>query len=155
MIELREVQAEDIQIFFEHMQNKDQQWLAAFVPKDPSDLEAHNQHWEKLLSNPEVFNRTITDSGEVVGHIARYFMEDMPQITYWIGGEHSGKGIGTQALALFLELETRRPLEARTAFDNLPSAKVLRKNGFKIAGTDSYFANARDAEIVETIWILE
>jgi RimJ/RimL family protein N-acetyltransferase len=46
-------------------------------------------------------------------------------------------------------------LEARTAFDNLPSAKVLSKNGFKIAGTDSYFANARDAEIVETIWILE
>jgi RimJ/RimL family protein N-acetyltransferase len=82
-------------------------------------------------------------------------MEGMPQITYWIGAEHSGKGIGTQALALFLELEKKRPLEARTAFDNLPSARVLTKNGFRIAGTDSYFANARDAEIVETIWILE
>jgi len=155
MIELREVQAGDIQVFFEHMQNKDQQWLAAFVSKDPSDLEAHNQHWEKLLSNPEVLNRTITVSGQVVGHIGRYFMDGKPQITYWIGAEYSGKGIGTESLRLFLELETQRPLEARTAFDNLPSAKVLTKNGFKIAGTDSYFANARNTEIVETIWILE
>jgi len=155
MIELREVQAGDIQVFFEHMQNKDQQWLAAYVSKDPSDLEAHNQHWEKLLSNPEVFNRTITVSGQVVGHIGRYFMDGKPQITYWIGAEYSGKGIGTESLRLFLELETQRPIEARTAFDNLPSAKVLTKNGFKISGTDTYFANARNTEIVETIWILE
>jgi RimJ/RimL family protein N-acetyltransferase len=82
-------------------------------------------------------------------------MDGKPQITYWIGAEYSGKGIGTESLRLFLELETQRPLEARTAFDNLPSAKVLTKNGFKISGTDTYFANARNTEIVETIWILE
>jgi RimJ/RimL family protein N-acetyltransferase len=137
------------------MQNKDQQWLAAFVSKDPADLEAHNEHWVKILASPDTLNRTIVLGDVVIGHIARYYMDSVPQITYWISAEHSGQGHGTAALANFLTIETRRPLQARTAFDNNPSARVLENNGFKIVGDDRYFSNARNAEIEETIWVLE
>ena len=152
---LREVVESDIPIFFEHMQNKDQQWLAAFVSSDPADVQYHNEHWHKILASPDNLNRTIVLGDKVIGHIARYYMDNIPQVTYWISAEHSGHGHGSAALADFLTLETNRPLEARTAFDNKPSAKVLENNGFKIVGRDQYFANARNAEIEETIWILE
>jgi len=152
---LREVVESDIPIFFEHMQDKDQQWLAAFVSSDPADFQAHNEHWDKILASPDTLNRTIVLDEKVIGHIARYYMDNIPQITYWISAEHSGQGHGTAALAIFLTIETSRPLEARTAFDNKPSAKVLENNGFKIVGTDQYFSNARNAEIAETIWALE
>jgi RimJ/RimL family protein N-acetyltransferase len=151
---LREVLITDIAIFFEHMQNKDQQWQAAFVSKDPANMEAHTQHWQKLMANPEVLNRTILHDGQVIGYIGRYFMDNVPQITYWVSYEYSGKGFTTSALELFLKLETQRPLEARTTFDNLASARVLEKNGFRITDSDLYFSNARNAEIAETIWSL-
>lgn len=152
---LRKVLQSDVSIFFEQMQDKDQLWRAAFVAKDPSDIEAHHEHWTKILANPETLNRTIELDGLVIGNIARYYMDNVPQITYWLGSEYSGRGYGTAALGLFLRLEVRRPLEARTAFDNKPSARVLEKNGFRVTGTDQYFSNARNAEIEETIWVLE
>lgn len=64
---------------------------------------------------------------------------------------HWGKGIATRALAAFLDLETRRPLEARVAQDNRASLRVLEKNGFSVVGTDRFFANARGEEIDEYV----
>ena len=155
MVELRDTVASDVPTFFEHMQNIEQRWLAAFVSQDSTDLLAHSQRWERLLANPEVLNMSITRDQVTVGHIASYSMDGIRQITYWIGAEFSGQGVATLALKRFLEIETTRPLEARTAFDNLPSARVLEKNGFSKTGEDLYFAEARGEDIVEFIWVLE
>ena len=81
-------------------------------------------------------------------------MDEVAQITYWLDSEFKGRGITTKALQLFLELDETRPLEGRTAFDNIASAKVLTKNGFNQIGTDMYFSNARGIEIEEIIWRL-
>jgi RimJ/RimL family protein N-acetyltransferase len=62
-----------------------------------------------------------------------------------------GRGIATRALTLLLELVPQRPLYARAASDNVASLKVLRACGFVAIGTDVGFANARRAEIEETI----
>ena len=141
-------------MFFSFMQDKESLWQAAFTSADPSDLDSHTKHWEKILGDPETLNRTVLADGEVVGSVARYFMDGTAQVTYWIGSEFHNKSIATKALAQLLELDQSRPIEARTAFDNLASARVLEKNGFVVVGEDTYFANARGAEIGEIIWRL-
>ena len=68
---------------------------------------------------------------------------------------HGGRGIASQALALFLEVVRVRPLYARAASDNVGSPRVLEKTGFRIIGTEVSFAPARGAEIEETILQLD
>lgn len=136
------------------MQDKEQQQQAAFVHEDPSDHAAHLAHWAKILNNPEILNRTIVVDSEVIGNIGSWPMDGVRQLTYWIGKEHSGKGYATEAVRLFLEVDTTRPIEGRCAFDNAASARVLEKSGFTKTGTDLYFANARNAEIEELIFQL-
>lgn len=154
MISLREIEPTDISRFFDFMQDKDSLWQAAFTSEDPTNRAKHNEHWEKILNNPNILNKTILLDGQVVGSIGRYFMDEVAQITYWLDSEFKGRGITTKALQLFLELDQTRPLEGRTAFDNIASAKVLTKNGFNQIGTDMYFSNARGKEIEEVIWRL-
>jgi len=136
------------------MQDKESLWQAAFTSADPSDLDAHKKHWERILNDPQILNRTILSDGVVVGSVGRYFMDGVAQVTYWIGSEFKNKGIATAALAKLVVIDQTRPMEARTAFDNQASARVLQKNGFSFVGTDKYFANARGEEISETIWRL-
>ena len=155
MISLREVQPSDIGEFFEFMQDTDSLWQAAFTSKEPANRVSHDEHWQKILHDPNNLNRTICLDGIVVGSIARYFMDDIAQITYWISTEYKRRGIATEALKLFLQEEQSRPIEARTAFDNVASARVLAKNGFIEVGKDVYFANARGMDILEIIWRLE
>ena len=76
-----------------------------------------------------------------------------PEISYWLGREFWGKGIATQALGLFLQVVTSRPLTARVAKDNLASIRVLEKNGFELDGEGKWFSNARGMEIDELVWV--
>ena len=48
-----------------------------------------------------------------------------------------------------------RPLHARAASDNAGSLRVLRKAGFQVVGTEVAWANARGAEIEETLLRLD
>lgn len=144
----------DLPIFFGFMQDKDSLWQAAFTSKDPSDREAHDQHWHKMLGDDQIVNHTVLVDGNVAGNIGRYLMDDELQITYWIGSEFQGAGVASNAVKLFLEAYPERPVSARTAFDNHASAKVLINNGFLKSGSDRFHANARGSEIEETIWIL-
>ena len=153
-LELRDVTEQDVAIFFDFMQDKQQQWQAAFISEHPEDQTAHTNHWSKILTDPANLNLTIEVDGVVVGNIGRWWLEGVPQLTYWIGKQHSNKGYATEALKLFLNRETNRPLEARCAFDNQGSRRVLEKNGFVLTGSDQYFSNARQEEITELIFRL-
>lgn len=136
------------------MQDSEQQLQAAFVSEDPNDHAAHVAHWQKILSNPEVINRTIVVDDVVVGNVGSWVMEGVRQITYWIGSDYCGNGYATAAVLKFLPLILERPVEGRCAFDNYASARVLEKAGFLKVGTDRYFANARGEEIEELIFQL-
>jgi hypothetical protein len=61
----------------------------------------------------------------------------------------------SEAVALFLDAVSVRPLYARAACDNVGSLKVLQKAGLAIIGTDTSYANARGTEIEETILRLD
>ena len=87
--------------------------------------------------------------------MASFVVEGDTEITYWIDRSAWGQGIASQALALFLDTVPARPVYARAASDNLGSLTVLRRAGFTVIGTEVSYANARRADIEETILRLD
>ena len=154
-IKLRPTRISDLDTLFEFQLDKEGGYLAAFMPKDPTDKSAYISKYTKLLHDPTVNNQTIILGNVIVGSIARFVMEGNTEITYWIDRKFWGQGIATKALKEFLTIEPIRPIFGRVAFDNLGSQKVLEKCGFIKVGTDKGFANARQMEIEEFIYKLE
>jgi RimJ/RimL family protein N-acetyltransferase len=144
-----------IWIFFQFQLDLEGRHLAAFMSQDSTHKEAYLAKYTRLLNDPTVNNQTIIADSEIVGSIAKFVMEGDAELTYWIDRQFWGKGVATNALKNFLNLETARPLFGRVAFDNLGSQKVLENCGFVKIGTDRGFANARQAEIEEFIYRLD
>jgi [ribosomal protein S5]-alanine N-acetyltransferase len=153
-IKLRPTQISDLDTLFQFQLDKEGGYLAAFMPKDPTDKAAYLTKFTKLLSDPTVNNQTIVIDNIVVGSIAKFIMEGDTEITYWIDRKFWGQGVATKALNNFLDIETSRPIFGRVAFDNFGSQKVLEKCGFVKIGSDKGFANARQTEIEELIYKL-
>ncbi len=155
-IELREVQQSDLDLFFIYQQDETAVYMAAFTAKDPSDRKAFDEHWRRIMSDEKTTNRTILFEKEVIGHVASFMMFGDLEVTYWIDRAYWGRGLATQALALFLrDVQKKRPIYGRAAKDNNGSRRVLEKCGFKYIGEDKGYANARGEEILEIITILE
>jgi RimJ/RimL family protein N-acetyltransferase len=154
-VTLRPVEGDDLAIFFEQQLDPVANYMAAFTSEDPADREAFDAHWAKILGDDRTFNRTILLGRQVAGHIASFERFGQPEIGYWLGKAFWGKGIATQALALFLGEVTGRPLYARAVKDNLASIRVLEKCGFKVVGEDSGYAHARGGDVEEYILKLE
>ncbi|WP_018626840.1 GNAT family N-acetyltransferase [Niabella aurantiaca] len=144
----------DLEQFFIFQLDKEANYLAAFTAKDPANKTAYLNKYTKLLSEPTVHMRTIVVGNAIAGSISKFEMEGNAEITYWIGRDFWGKGIGTAALKNFLVIENARPIFGRVAFDNIGSQKVLEKCGFVRTGKDKGFANARQQEIEEFIYKL-
>ena len=153
-IRLRPTAVSDLDTLFTFQIDKEGGYLAAFMPKDPTDKSAYLEKYEKLLKDPTVNNQTITIDNIIVGSIAKFLMDGDAEITYWIDRKFWGQGIATKALKEFLSIETVRPFFARVAFDNFASQKVLERCGFVKIGSDKGFANARQTEIEEFIYKL-
>ncbi|MBK7634425.1 MAG: GNAT family N-acetyltransferase [Saprospiraceae bacterium] len=153
-IKLRPTEIADLDTLFQFQLDKEGGYLAAFMPKDPTDKTAYINKYTKLLSDPTVNNQTILLDDKIVGSIAKFIIEGDTEITYWIDRKFWGQGIATKALTEFLAIETVRPIFGRVAFDNFGSQKVLEKCGFDKVGSDKGFANARQMEIEEFIYKL-
>lgn len=154
ILELRKSIEEDLPLFFDHQADEDAIKMAAFTSKDPFDKQAYLTKWQKLLKNPEINSQTILVDEIIVGCVAKYIMEEQAELTYAIDKNYWGKGICSKAVALFLQIEKTRPINATVAYDNLGSQKVLEKNGFLKRGESMFFANGRAKEIKEFIYQL-
>lgn len=153
-LKLRPTVVSDLETLFRFQLDKEGGYLAAFMPKDPTDKAAYLTKHSKLLDDPAVNNQTIILDNMIVGSIAKFIMEGDAEITYWIDRKYWGQGIATMALQQFLDIESSRPLFGRVAFDNIGSRRVLEKCGFVKIGSDKGFANARQTEIEEYIFKL-
>lgn len=150
-VALREVEDADLDALFDQMRDPESVSMAAFTSRDPNDRDAFDAHMARVRSAPDITERAITLDGRLVGTIASFVMEGDTELTYWIDRSVWGQGVATQALTLFLETLQIRPVHARVASDNAGSLRVLQKAGFRITGTEVSYANARGAEIEETI----
>ena len=152
---LREVIDDDLPIFFEQQLDPAASYMAAFTAKDPHDREAFMAKWARIRLDENILIRTILYEGQVAGWVLSYVSEIGLEVSYWVGREYWGKGIATQALIEFLQIQKQRPIYARAAKDNLASLRVQEKCGFKVTGEDKGFANARGMEIEEYTLCLE
>lgn len=154
IITFTKTNADDLNTLFEFQLDAEANYFAAFTSKDPKDKIAYIEKYSKHIADPSINMLTIRVSGEIAGSIAKFFIGNDAEITYWIGRKFWGQGIATAALRNLLKIEKVRPIYGRTAFDNIGSQRVLEKCGFVKTGTDRGFANARQEEIEEFIYKL-
>jgi RimJ/RimL family protein N-acetyltransferase len=135
-VRLREVEAADLEVFFEHQRDEEAARTANFPSRDRERFMAH---WTtRVLGDPDAFARTVTVDGEPAGNVVAWWQEGRRFVGYWFGREWWGRGIGTRALGLFLERERHRPLYADPHAGNTASIRLLERCGFRAAGTVWY-----------------
>jgi RimJ/RimL family protein N-acetyltransferase len=130
---LREVEPEDISIFFEQQNDPVASAMAAFPSRDRA---AHDVHWAKILADDSLIARTIVEAGRVVGNIGSWVADGERHVGYWIGRSYWDRGYATRALADFVAEVPERPLYARVAEHNVASMRVLAKCGFSVVGEE-------------------
>lgn len=147
-LQLRDVEDEDLPIFFEHQRDPEATRMAAFTARD---RDAFMTHWKEILGDETIAKKTIVSDGRVAGNIVSFDRNGEREIGYWIGREHWGKGVATRALSAFLSEVRVRPLLARVAKDNLGSIRVLEKCGFTITRQEKGPPDASGQEVEEVI----
>jgi RimJ/RimL family protein N-acetyltransferase len=132
-VRLREVQAPDLEVFFEQGRDPEAVRRSRFPPRD---REAFLAHWtDRVLGDPTVLVRTVTADGEPAGHVVSWWEEDRRFVGYWLGRRFWGRGVAASALTLFLALEPVRPLYADPHAGNTASVRLLEKCGFEAEET--------------------
>lgn len=155
MTRLRTVEDADLDRIFEWQRDPDAVAMAAFTSADPSDREAFDAHYRRILADPDCTVLAIDVDGVLVGTIGSFTMEGEREITYWIDPSRWGQGMASMALEAFLEVETTRPLFAWVAEHNIASGKVLARAGFVRIGSDSGYAAGVGREVTEYIYRLD
>jgi len=154
-ISLRKSLVSDFEVFYQNQADKEANFMAAFTSKNPYDKDAYIKKWTRLMTVDSVHMESILLDDTVVGCVVKFVMGEDSDLTYAIDKKHWGKGITSEAVKLFLEIEPTRPLYGRVANDNYGSQKILEKTGFLKIGTNTDFANARGIEIKEYIYRLD
>jgi RimJ/RimL family protein N-acetyltransferase len=132
-VRLRDVEEADLELFFEQENDPEAVRRSKFTPRD---REPFMTHWAtRILGDPTVRVQTIIVDGEPAGNAVAWWEQDRRFIGYWFGRPYWGRGIGTQALALFLQQEKTRPLYADPFTGNTGSVRLLEKSGFRRTGT--------------------
>ena len=149
-IRLRDVQPDDLPIFFEQQLDADATRMAGFPSRDRTAFDAH---WaSNILGNPAAVTQTVLLNGRVAGYIGSWQQDGVRLVGYWIGKESWGKGVATEALARFLLIVTARPLRAHVARHNLASIRVLEKCGFRLEREEG--GEVRGEESADVVLVL-
>ncbi len=134
-VRLREVRDDDLLVLHAYENDPEAVRRSKFTPRP---LDAFLKHWrERIIRDPDSLVRTVTVDGEVAGSVVSWTAKDGRRfVGYWLGRPYWGRGVGTRALGLFLELERVRPLYADPFSGNTASVRLLEKHGFEHVGTD-------------------
>src|SRR3954454_22775336 len=114
---LRDVELDDIEIFYTQEADPVANTMAAFPARDRT---AHAAHWQKVLANDSNVARAIVEQGQVVGYIGSWDADGQRLGGYWIGRDHRGRGIPTRALADFVAEITAAATAAATRSPSPP-----------------------------------
>ncbi|MET7289977.1 GNAT family N-acetyltransferase [Streptomyces sp. NPDC005573] len=135
-VRLREVTEDDLLVFLAHEHDPEAVRRSRFTPRP---REAFLTHWrQRVLGTPGSLVRTVTVGGEPAGNILSWTEEGRRFVGYWLGRAYWGRGVGTEALALFLDAEPVRPLYAEPHSGNTASIRLLERHGFTHVPTDPH-----------------
>ena len=150
-VRLRSVEDRDIDVFFDHQADPEAAEMAAVPVRDKDQFATH---WTKVRADDTAVVRTIVADGMVAGNIGSWQDDGQQLIGYRVGRECWGRGVATQALALFVDEVSARPLYAHVAVHNVRSIRVLDKCGFRRDRGEEAKAPAPDDGIEELIFVL-
>ncbi|KAB8165737.1 GNAT family N-acetyltransferase [Streptomyces sp. 3MP-14] len=146
-IRLRDVVDEDLEEFLAQEHDPEAVRRSRFPPRE---REAFLRHWRtRVLGVPGVFVQAVTVDGELAGNVVAWWEGERRFLGYWLGREFWGRGVGSRAVALFLERERHRPLYADPFVGNVGSVRLLARLGFREAGRE------RDGEDEYVLMVLE
>jgi len=135
-VQLRAVEPTDLEFFLEYEHDPENVRRSKFQARD---RDVFMNHWHsRVLGDPTNLVRTCVVDGEPAGHVVAWWAEGRRFLGYVFGRKYWGRGIGTKALALFLELEKTRPLYADPYVGNTASVRLLEKFGFEPEETAWY-----------------
>ncbi len=147
-IQLRDVEAKDLPLLFEHQRDPIAVAMVAFNSRDRA---AFDQHWAKLLADDSLLKKAVIVDGKVVGNVSSWTADGKREVGYWIDRAFWGRGVATAALSAFLGLEQTRPLYAGVAKHNVASLRVLQKCGFKIYSAEEASSDADASHVFLTL----
>ena len=125
---LRAVERGDLPHFYLHQLDLDAQNLVGLPSRD---WEGFLEHWQtRIFGDSTALKQTVLVDNCVAGHMVAWNAVRGRQVGYWLDRAYWGRGIGTQALQLFLAQESVRPLEAVVSKQNTASLRLLKKCGF-------------------------
>jgi RimJ/RimL family protein N-acetyltransferase len=150
-VRLRGVEDQDLGVFFDHQADPQAVEMAAFPARDKDQFAAH---WAKVRGDDTLVARTIVADGQVAGNIGSWPENGQQLLGYWVGREFWGRGVATQAVALFVDELSVRPLYAHVVMHNVGSIRVLEKCGFRRDRVEEPKAPAPDDGIEEFIYVL-
>jgi RimJ/RimL family protein N-acetyltransferase len=151
-VRLRSVEDGDLDLFFDHQADPQAVEMAAFPPRDEDQFAAH---WAKVRADAALVARTIVADGVVAGNIGSWPDDGQQLLGYWVGREWWGRGVATQALALFVDEVSVRPLHAHVVAHNVGSIRVLEKCGFRRDHAQEAVASASDDGVEELVFVLD
>jgi RimJ/RimL family protein N-acetyltransferase len=132
-VRIRDVLDSDLEAFLAYEHDSEAVRRSRFTPR-PRD--AFMKHWRtSVLGDETCLVQTVVVGGDVAGHVVSWWDGERRFLGYWLGRPYWGRGFGTQALALFLELERTRPLYADPFHANTASVRLLERHGFERADT--------------------
>lgn len=152
IVKLRDVAEDDLPILFEYQLDPVAIEMAAFPARE---RDAFSAHWTKIMGDPAVMAQVVLVDGLVAGDIVSFERFGQREVGYWIGRDHWGKGVATQAVSAFLLHDTSRPLFARVATHNVASIRVLEKSGFTVTDPDDEDPDPLGDGVEETVLRLD
>ncbi|QOV35905.1 GNAT family N-acetyltransferase [Streptomyces ferrugineus] len=132
-VRLREVLDADLEAFLAYEHDPEALRRSRFTPR-PRDT--FMKHWRtSVLGDETCLVRTVLVGDDVAGSVVSWWDGERRFLGYWLGRPYWGRGVGTKALALFLDTERIRPLYADPFHANTASVRLLEHHGFQRAGT--------------------
>ena len=137
---LRQITPDDVKEVFALRSNRD---VMKYIPRPLCIIEEDaialiNMMLQRIETNEGInWAITLKNSDKLIGYIGHFRIEwenFRSEIGYMILPEYSGKGIATEAVKLLVAYGfddmKMHSIEAIIDPENIPSAKVLEKNGF-------------------------
>lgn len=151
-VQIRDVEDGDLEPFFEHQLDPEAIRMAAFPARD---RDAFMAHWAKIRADKTCDVQTVAVGGQVVGNVVSWEQPGMRMVGYWIDRAYWGRGIATEALALYLGRVKVRPLHADVAVHNVGSIRVLEKCGFRRVAAQDVPPSTMDDGVEEILLVLK